>query len=81
MKTTMEISDPLLRAAHAMARRRGTTLKALVEAGLRRILEEERSATAAFTLRDASVGGQGLAPGFDYADWARILDNAYDHRG
>ncbi len=37
MKTTLEIADPLLRAARSLARRRGTTLRALVEAGLRKV--------------------------------------------
>ncbi len=81
VKTTIEISDPLLRAARALARRRHTTLREIVEAGLRRMVEEERGASAAFELRDASVGGRGLSPGLDYGEWARILERAYDERG
>jgi hypothetical protein len=34
MKTTVEISDSLLREARKLARREGTTLRALVEQGL-----------------------------------------------
>src|SRR5215218_5709383 len=40
MKTTLDISDPLLREARKVAARQGTTLRALVELGLRRILAE-----------------------------------------
>jgi hypothetical protein len=80
VKTTIEIPDPLLRAAQALARRRKTTLRALVEVGLRRVLDEERRGGARFVLRDASVGGQGLAEGLA-DDWTRVLDLAYEHRG
>ena len=40
MKTTLNIDDRLVRELHEEAARRGTTMSALVEAGLRRILEE-----------------------------------------
>ena len=38
MKTTIEISDPLLRRARRMAEREGVTLRALVERGLSRVV-------------------------------------------
>ncbi len=38
MKTTLDIDDSLLQALREEAARRGTTMSALVEAGLRRIL-------------------------------------------
>jgi hypothetical protein len=40
VKTTVELPDELLRAAKRVAIDRGTTLRELVEAGLRRELEE-----------------------------------------
>ena len=40
MKTTIEISDALLEAAKQQAGDRATTLRALVEEGLRTVLEE-----------------------------------------
>jgi hypothetical protein len=79
VKTTIEISDPLLRKAKKFARRHGTTLRELVETGLRRVLEDSRAAP--FRLEDHSVDGQGLAEGLDYADWARVLERSYEGRG
>lgn len=38
MKTTLNIDDRVLRRLRAEARRRGTTMSALVEAGLRHVL-------------------------------------------
>ena len=40
MKTTLTIDDAILRELREEAARRGTTMSALVEAGLRRILSE-----------------------------------------
>ena len=78
MKTTIEISDAILERAKAVAAREGTTLRALVEDGLRQILRNRRS--GAFQLRDASVGGNGLTPEFSDAGWDRIRDAIYDER-
>ena len=39
MKTTIEISDPLLEAARQVAGREKTTVRALVEEGLRQVIE------------------------------------------
>jgi hypothetical protein len=77
MKTTIELSDALAARAREVASEEGTTLEALVEEGLRRALADRESG-AAFTLRDASVGGRGLRAEFRGADWARIRDALYD---
>lgn len=42
MKTTMEIPDDLIRQAKVLAADRGTTFRALVTEGLRRVLREEQ---------------------------------------
>lgn len=76
MKTTIEISGPLLEKARRLAAREQTTLRELVEAGLRIILEE-RQRRPSFTLRDARVAGNGLEPEFQGAPWERIRDAAY----
>jgi thiamine monophosphate kinase len=42
MKTTIDISDSLLREAHKLADRDGITLRALDERGLRRVVDESK---------------------------------------
>ncbi len=80
MKTTVEIADPLLHDARALARREGVTLRTLVERGLRHVVSESRSA-APFRLRRASFKGGGLRPEFRHATWNEIRDAAYEDRG
>lgn len=80
VKTTVEIADALAREAKELAARENTTLRELIESGLRAILRERRSKHA-FRLRDASFRGNGLRPEFRGADWERIRDAAYEGRG
>jgi putative antitoxin of VapBC-like toxin-antitoxin system len=80
MKTTLDIADPLLREARKLAAREGTTLRALVERGLRQVVAEKaRSKT--FRLRKASFKGDGLRPELRDAEWERLRDLAYEGRG
>ena len=80
MKTTIEVSDPLLEEARAVAAREGTTLRALIEEGLRRVLGEKRGRKR-FRLPDASFGGKGLQPDVVEGSWEQIRDLAYKGRG
>jgi Bacterial antitoxin of type II TA system, VapB len=73
MKTTVHISDSLLEEAQALAASEGTTLKALINEGLQKIVKERRTAKP-FKLRDGSVGGQGLHPDLEGANWEQIRD-------
>jgi hypothetical protein len=79
VKTTVELPDELLRAAHRTARREGTTVKSLLEEGLRLALARHLD-TAVPGLRDASVDGNGLRPEFRAASWAEIRNAAYGDR-
>jgi hypothetical protein len=80
MKTTVEISDPLLAAAKAACVREGTTVRALIEEGLRRLLAERRTRRN-FRLRKASFKGTGLQPGMREGDWEQIRAMIYEGRG
>jgi hypothetical protein len=79
MKTTIELPDELLREAQLVARAESTTLKSLMEEGLRAVIARHR-AGASFVLRDASVRGQGLQPGARGASWAELRDTIYGDR-
>jgi hypothetical protein len=80
MKTTLDISEPLLKEACKTDAREGMTLRALVEQGLRHILAEKKSRKP-FKMRDARVGGGGLRPELRDATWEEILDIIYEGRG
>ena len=80
MKTTLEISDPLLREARKIAARDNTTLRALVEQGLRQVVSEKKK-DKPFRLRDASFKGNGLHPDVANLSWDEIRDLVYEGRG
>ena len=69
VKTTVDIAEAMLREAKLIAAREGTTLKALVEEGLRHVIEERAKERTAFRLRDCSYGSGGGVPGIDINDW------------
>jgi hypothetical protein len=80
MKTTVQIPDSLLEEAHKLAAKEKTTLKALVEEGLRLILAKRRR-SAAFQLRKASFKGMGLQHDVAGAAWEQIREKIYEGRG
>ena len=85
MKTTIDISDALLSEAKMMAAAQGTTLRQLVEAGLRHALGERKKAAKPFRLRKAAFTGKGpahgLTSGANKASWEQIRELAYEGRG
>ena len=48
MRTSLEIPDPLFKAAKRLALERNTTLKNLVTEGLQQVLEDQEESAAAF---------------------------------
>jgi Bacterial antitoxin of type II TA system, VapB len=82
MKTTIEISDSLLEEARRVARERRTTLRAILEAALRRELAARSAPPKKFKLRDGSFrGAAGVQPGIDLSDWSQIRRIIYEGRG
>ena len=80
MKTTVEISDSLLREARRLAAREGVTLRTLIERGLHRVIAETGHA-APFKLRRASFKGSGRQTELDGAPWDTLRALAYKDRG
>jgi hypothetical protein len=81
MKTTIEISTPLLRRAKRLASREGITLRSLVEEGLQKTLKIREHATPAVLPPLLVVGGRGMNPEFAQGGWDKIRDAIYEGRG
>jgi len=80
MKTTIELPDDLLERGKAVARRENSTLKALIEEGLRLALRERtRKRAAQFSVQPFQ--GDGLSAEFDGAGWEKVRDEIYRDRG
>ena len=78
-RSSFDVPDNLLAKARRVARRRGLSMRDLVEEGLRRVLEEEE--TPPFELRDCSFGGEGSSPEFAERGWEAIRAAIYEGRG
>ena len=81
MKTTIEISDAILRRAKQLAARRNTTLRELIEAALRDALEREMPRARPREVKTHTFRGHGLQPGLSWEEWSTIRDLAYEGRG
>lgn len=78
MKTSLELSENLFRRAKALARKRGTTLRALVEEGLHLVLRN-REAPRAVKPKLIAFGGEGFADGYQGGDlsWENLRRHIY----
>ena len=80
MKTTVEISDSLFEEARKVAHRDRTTLKVLVEMGLRKVISD-RKRRKSFRLRKVTFKGNGLQSHLAGASWDQIRELSYEGRG
>jgi len=80
MKTTIDLPDSLLVEAKRIAAEGDTTVKALVETGLRKELRA-RAQSKPFRMRDASFRGKGLRPEASDLSWDQIRELSYGDRG
>jgi len=78
MKTTIEIADDLLARAKALCRRERTTLRAVVEDGLRQVLKRASGKTKRVTPVVFRKGG--LSRDFADAPWSAVRDEIYRDR-
>lgn len=76
MKTTIEIDEPLLREAKEVAARSGTTLRELMQRGLRDVIAAERKPKP-FTLDIKPFYGTGVRPGYENLTRDKINEIAY----
>ena len=76
MKTTVHIPDTLLEEARKIANQEQTTIKALIEEGLRLTIES-RKQKGKFRLRKATFKGNGLQPEIAGTSWEKIRELSY----
>ena len=81
MKTTIDLPDQLFITVKKLAADRRTTIRALVERGLHKVLEEEGSpvAPAHPMIRWVTSTG-GLPPGLDISSRERMMNWLTDDR-
>jgi hypothetical protein len=79
MKTTVEIQPALLERARRHAQKTGKPLRAIIEEGLRRVLEAE-AVTPAYRLPDHSVGEPGAPNPLESFSWQDLRDEIYGGR-
>jgi hypothetical protein len=78
MKTTVEISDDLLRQAKEYAARHGIPLREVFEHGLQQVLQGGKSSRRPFRLKSVTTKGEGLICD---GDWSTIRSLIYDGHG
>lgn len=75
MRTTIRLSDELLREAKRQAAESGTTLTAIIEDSLReRLYRGKGLGTARKPVRLKTTGAGGVRPGIDLDDSASLLE-------
>ena len=80
MKMTVEISEDLFARAREVAQREGTTLRNLIEEGLRVTLAQ-REQKNSYRWPDLSVPGEGLAQEMGEGSWESVRERIYSGRG
>ena len=84
MKTTVEIHDALLLRAKRHARKNGTTLRSVIEAGLRRTTRrtlDEPEAQKPYEWQDLSVGDPSDPWPLEDYSWPELRELIYGDRG
>jgi len=76
VKTTVDIADDLLKRSQQLAKREGSTLRAVLEEGLRLVLKDRRS-PGSRAFRFPTFGKGGLNAEFHDADWEKIRAAIY----
>jgi len=75
MRTTVRLPDPLMLQAKKEAQRRGRTVTALIEQGLRLVLAQpEKAEPRKWVSLPVSSATGGLLPGVDLNNSAALLD-------
>lgn len=79
VKTTIDISTPLLEEVRRRAKAEGRTVRSYVEEGLRELLARHDRQPKR-VLRDASVGGGWLSPEYQDKSITQLIHEDYEER-
>jgi hypothetical protein len=74
MRTTIRLNDQLLRDAKSLAAKTGRSLTSVIEDSLRQTLSHQESAEDQAQVKLHTVSGNGLKPGVDLDNSAKLLD-------
>jgi predicted DNA-binding ribbon-helix-helix protein len=74
MRTTVRLNEHLLDEAKKMAAKRGQTLTALIEEGLRQILQSSKKSASKPHVKLMTFKGDGLSAGVDLDHTSELLD-------
>lgn len=80
MRVTIKIQSELHRRAKEIARKEGTTLRALVEEGLRSSLASRAKPHRQGKFRMRTCKGK-VQPGIDFSNWEQIRAIIYEGHG
>jgi hypothetical protein len=80
MKTTIDMADDTYRRLRRIADKEHTTMRSLIEEGLREVLPRHEHHEQ-FTFKPVVAQGSGLCKDFAGADWAAVRAAAYEGRG
>lgn len=78
MKTTVELSDDLLRQAKEYAARHGIPMREVIELGLQLALQAKRPSHRPFRLKTITTKGEGLICD---GDWSTIRSLIFEGHG
>ena len=78
--TPMPPTDPLLYRFYELVMVNGPAIKALIEEGLRKVIDERRH-RGSFKLRKVTFKGNGLQAELAGASWDKIREKIYEGRG
>jgi hypothetical protein len=79
VKTTVDIADALLARAKRLAKKTNRPVRALIEEGLRRVLEEAE-VKPSYELPDRSVGRPGGPNPLEGLSWSELRNEIYGGR-
>jgi hypothetical protein len=79
VKTTVEISDALFKRAKRHALKTHRPMRALIEEGLRRVLDDPAPAER-YQLPDRSLGEPGAHNPLEQSSWGDLRDEIYGGR-